>query len=132
MQKGSEAARDLLLVSLLFLTDDVVPAVPHSGPHSDVFFIPPPPATRQVFSSCDKSARFVVTQYVSVVWFGKKLVFLEMGTSPSPPPVPSLTQRSAAVTLFIRSPSNCESQKCPLEAFQGAQFDSLLVSKSKT
>lgn len=40
MQKGIEAARDLLLVSLLFLTDDVVPAVPHSGPYSDVSFTP--------------------------------------------------------------------------------------------
>lgn len=33
IQKWGEAARDLLLVSLLFLTDDVVPAVPHSGPY---------------------------------------------------------------------------------------------------
>lgn len=39
MQEWSEAARVRLLVSLLFLTDDVVPAVPHSGPYlAHVFF----------------------------------------------------------------------------------------------
>lgn len=44
MQKWGEAARNLLPVSLLFLTDDVVPAVPHSGPYLTnvrfCFFLP--------------------------------------------------------------------------------------------
>lgn len=62
MQKWSEVARDLLLVSLLFLTDDVVPAVPHSGPYlTNVCFCFFSRNLIMIFSSRVESACYVVT-----------------------------------------------------------------------
>lgn len=63
MQEWSEAARVRLLVSLLFLTDDVVPAVPHSGPYLCVFFglfFCFCSHNLTIFSSRDESAHYVV------------------------------------------------------------------------